>query len=87
MSISRFFIIFFKFVNMIFKLLKTMRSLLIGSQRRCSVINIYCRLDSSPYIAALHQYILTCNWLKQPDVLTFIAKLDVKIVLNFPATN
>jgi hypothetical protein len=38
-------------------------------------------------MVALHQNILACNWLKQPDVLTFAAKLDVKGVLDFLPTN
>jgi hypothetical protein len=64
-----------------------MGSLLLGSQRHCSVIDIYYLLNSSPYMVALHQNILACNWLKQPDVLTFAAKLDVKGVLDFLPTN
>jgi hypothetical protein len=55
-----------------------MGSLLLGSQRHSLVINIYCLLNSPPYIAGLHQNILASSWLNQPDVLTFAAKLDVK---------
>jgi hypothetical protein len=38
-------------------------------------------------MAALHKNILACSPLKQPDVFTFAAKLDVKGVLDFLATN
>jgi hypothetical protein len=64
-----------------------MGSLLLGSQRQCSVININCLLNSPAYMAALHQNILACSWLKQPNVIIFAAKLDVKKVLDFLATN
>jgi hypothetical protein len=53
-----------KLGNMIFKLFKTMESLLLGSQRHCLIINIYCLLNSPPYMATLHQKKLECSWLK-----------------------
>jgi hypothetical protein len=82
-----FFVIFLKPVNMILKLFKTMGSLLLRSEKTLFGTNIYCLLNSPPYVTALHQNILACSWLKQSNVLNFVAKLDVKGLLDILATN